>query len=106
MISITRQAIKAIHTLCAEAEQPPSVRIRAVGSGRPLPVQIITDPEPRAGDDLVAAADGVVVLLDRELASAVADHTLEAWSDEHDSRWFFLTNPENNRRNQQPEVQR
>jgi hypothetical protein len=56
-----------------------------------LPVQLVPDPVHRAGDR-VAAADGVVVLVGRELAAAVDDHVLDAWPGEDpDAPRFVLT---------------
>jgi Fe-S cluster assembly iron-binding protein IscA len=83
MITVSGPAARAIQTLCAAHGEPPSVRVRRVGSGRPLSVEVDADATHRAGDHF-AATDGVVVRIDRELAAAVGDHTLTLWEDEAD----------------------
>jgi Fe-S cluster assembly iron-binding protein IscA len=93
MITLTEDATRAIHALCAAGSHTPSVRVRTIGAGRPLPVGVTADTDHRPGD-LVAASDGVVVLVDHELAAAVDDHTLDARPSDDDQeapRFYFTT---------------
>lgn len=39
MITVSGPAARAIHALCAATGEPPSVGVRGIGSGRPLPVR-------------------------------------------------------------------
>ena len=95
MITVSEQAARAIHALCASRGESPSVRVRGVGAGRPLPVAVSAERTHRLGDQ-VAAADGVVVLVARELADAVNGHTLDVWAvDESDTPRFVFTAPQN-----------
>ena len=93
MISVTEEATRALRTVCAEAGLQPSVRIRTVGAGRPLPVRVEAATDHRPGD-VVVASEGVVVLMDRELAAAVAGHSLDALpSDDGSAPRFVLGGP-------------
>jgi Fe-S cluster assembly iron-binding protein IscA len=93
MITVTAEAAHAIGELCAAAGRSPSVRVRAVGAGTPVPVQLEADSEHRPSD-LVAASGGVMVLVERELAAAIDDHTLEVRpGDEQDPPRFYFTAP-------------
>lgn len=90
MITVTEQATRAIRERCAAAGAPPSVRVHVLGGGQPLAVQLVPDTTHRPGDQL-AAANGVVVRLGRELAAAVDRHHLDAWpgEDPHTLRFVF-----------------
>ena len=90
MITVTTEAAHVIGELCAAAGRTHSVRVRTVGAGTPLPVRLEPDSDHRPGD-LVIASDGVVVLVERELAAAVDDHTLEVRpGDEQDPPRFYF----------------
>jgi Fe-S cluster assembly iron-binding protein IscA len=81
VITLSPRAARAIRARCADAGAAPSVRVHLLGGGAPLPVELVPDTAHRSGDR-VAAADGVVVLLGRELADAVDGHVLDAWPGE------------------------
>ncbi len=93
VITVSEQATRAIRERCAAAGASPSVRVHVLGSGQPLAVTLVHDTTHRPGDQL-AAADGVVVRVGRELAGAVDRHRLEAWPGEDpDSLHFVFTDP-------------
>lgn len=89
MITLSERAARAIRARCAEVGEAPSVRVHLLDGGQPLAVHLVPDAVHRSGDH-VAAADGVVVLLGRELAAAVDDHVLDAWPGEDDDGPRFV----------------
>lgn len=96
MITATDQAVRGIHALAAEAGRAPCVRVRALGSGRPMPVRVAPETEHRPDDWVIASSDGVLVLVDRELAAAVDGHTLDLWEgDGADGPRFVFTTARN-----------
>ncbi|NMO93242.1 hypothetical protein [Actinomycetospora sp. TBRC 11914] len=89
MITVTEEATRALRLVCAATGREPSVRVRTVGAGQPLPVEVEADSDHRPGD-VAIAAEGVVVLVDRALAAAVGDRSLDAVSPDDGSAPRFV----------------
>lgn len=94
MITLTDHATEAIRALCAAAgRSTATVRVHAVHTGTPVPVEITTEQTDHKPGDLVLSSHGVVVLIDRELAAPFDHHALTADPDEEGTPRIHLEAP-------------
>jgi Fe-S cluster assembly iron-binding protein IscA len=91
MITMTDRAAETVRARCRSTVADPAVRIRAVHAGSPAPIDITTDDVERRPGDLAISSQGVVVLVDRELASPFDDHVLTALPDEQGTTSLYLS---------------
>ena len=91
MLTLTDNAVTAIHALTSQPDQPPATGLRIMGQGQGIPPFELALAEAPSDGDQVIEAGGARVFVSDDAAEALADKALDAEVDDQGGVAFSLS---------------